>query len=327
MILITIVLAILLFLSVLYIISLEKQLSKKIIVDTELQNEVDNALKKKQEEYNNTVQAIDRAWEELRSTELEIEKKSSELQRIMDLIPARDDQLNTIRESIAMAKDNYDKELEIKKKEADASYQEHVTAIQNNISDVISAYGKQCESLTETIHTYENYINSFIEAKKRALEQENNLNFYKLDINEIDIDDIQKLLKLSNSFNKPDILRKLVYKTYFEKAMNDLLGRVIGINSEVSGVYKITHIDTKMCYIGQAVNLKERWRKHLKCGLGIDTPSTNAFYQAMIKYQPWNFIWEVLEYCPKEKLNEVEKYYIDFYQAKSWGWNSKGGNK
>ena len=226
-----------------------------------------------------------------------------------------------------MAQDNYDKELERKKKEVDASYQEHVTEIQNNIADIISAYGKQCESLTETIHTYESYISSFIEAKKRALEQENNLNFYKLDINEIDIDDIQKLLNLSNSFSKPDILRKLVYKTYFEKAMNDLLGRVIGINSEVSGVYKITHIDTKMCYIGQAVNLKERWRKHLKCGLGIDTPSTNAFYQAMIKYQPWNFIWEVLEYCPKEKLNEVEKYYIDFYQAKSWGWNSKGGNR
>ena len=109
--------------------------------------------------------------------------------------------------------------------------------------------------------------------------------------------------------------------------INDLVSRVIGANGEVSGIYKITHIDTKMSYIGQAVNLKERWRKHIKCGLGIDTPSTNAFYQAMIKYHPWNFTWEVIEFCPKEKLNELERHYIDFYQTKSWGWNSKGGNK
>ena len=317
----------LLLISIIYIINLKKKLSKKIIFNNKKQEELDEAIEKREGQYNGLISAIDRAEEELTKIELEIEKKSNELHRIVELIPIRDEQLNAVRESIAIAKDNYEEELEIKKEEINKDYQEHILAIQENISNIISAYNKQCKSLEETIHTHENYVNSFIEAQKRVLEQENNLEFYKLNLNEVDIIDVEQLLKLSNSFSKPDVLKKLVYKTYFEKSMNDLLGRVIGTNSEVSGVYKITHIDTKMCYIGQAVNLKERWRKHLKCGLGIDTPSTNAFYQAMIKYHPWNFTWEVLEYCPKEKLNEVEKHYIDFFQAKTWGWNSKGGNK
>ena len=312
---------------VLYVYYLKSELSEKVEIDTKVQEEFDKEIKKREEQLNGIISAIDRADEELSKVKIEINDKSKELNRLVELIPIRDEQLNAVRESIAIAKDNYNKELEIKKQEVDKDYEEHVNAIQSNISNVISAYDRQCESLTETIRTYQNYVNSFIEAKKRALEQESNLEFYKLNLSEVDIIDVEQLLKLSNSFSKPDILRKLVYKTYFEKAMNDLLGRVIGTNSEVSGVYKITHIDTKMCYIGQAVNLKERWRKHLKCGLGIDTPSTNAFYQAMMKYQPWNFTWEVLEYCPKEKLNEIEKHYIDFFQAKTWGWNSKGGNK
>lgn len=322
-----IIISILLLISIIYIINLKKKLSKKIIFNNKKQEELDEAIEKREGQYNGLISAIDRAEEELTKIELEIEKKSNELHRIVELIPIRDEQLNAVRESIAIAKDNYEEELEIKKEEINKDYQEHILAIQENISNIISAYNKQCKSLEETIHTHENYVNSFIEAQKRVLEQENNLEFYKLNLNEVDIIDVEQLLKLSNSFSKPDVLKKLVYKTYFEKSMNDLLGRVIGTNSEVSGVYKITHIDTKMCYIGQAVNLKERWRKHLKCGLGIDTPSTNAFYQAMIKYHPWNFTWEVLEYCPKEKLNEVEKHYIDFFQAKTWGWNSKGGNK
>lgn len=310
-----------------YISNLKLKLNQKIEQDNEFLKICNDEIERKQYEYNSISSAVREKEDELKKLLTTIEEKDNELKLTLELIPARNEQLNTIRESIAIARDNYDKELEIKKQEIDKDYEEHINAIQDNISNVISAYGRQCESLTETIRTYQNYVNSFIEAKKRALEQESNLEFYKLNLSEIDINDIEQLLKLSNSFSKPDILRKLVYKTYFEKSMNDLLGRVIGVNSEVSGVYKITHIDTKMCYIGQAVNLKERWRKHLKCGLGIDTPSTNAFYQAMMKYHPWNFTWEVLEYCPKEKLNEVEKHYIDFFQAKTWGWNSKGGNK
>lgn len=39
------------------------------------------------------------------------------------------------------------------------------------------------------------------------------------------------------------------------------------------------------------------------------------------------FTFELLEECPKEKLNEREKFWIDFYQSDKLGMNSTKGNK
>ena len=140
-----------------------------------------------------------------------------------------------------------------------------------------------------------------------------------------EIRDIDKLLSLSSELSQPDILLKLIYKTYFEKKMNDLLTRVVGVNSEKSGIYKITNIELDKAYIGQCVSFKDRWRTHLKKGLGIDTPSTNKFYQAMKEYKPWNFTFEVLEFCSKDELNKKESYWINFYQTNTWGYNGNKG--
>ena len=41
----------------------------------------------------------------------------------------------------------------------------------------------------------------------------------------------------------------------------------------------------------------------------------------------WNFSWELLEECPREQLNEKERYYIELYQSESFGYNSTKGNK
>ena len=41
----------------------------------------------------------------------------------------------------------------------------------------------------------------------------------------------------------------------------------------------------------------------------------------------WNFSWELLEACPREQLNEKEKYYINLYQSQDFGYNSTKGNK
>ena len=40
----------------------------------------------------------------------------------------------------------------------------------------------------------------------------------------------------------------------------------------------------------------------------------------------WNFSFEVLEECPPALLNEKEKYYIELYQSKEFGYNSVAGN-
>jgi len=39
------------------------------------------------------------------------------------------------------------------------------------------------------------------------------------------------------------------------------------------GIYKITNINNGKVYIGQAVNIAERWRQHIKRGVGADPPT------------------------------------------------------
>ena len=218
-------------------------------------------------------------------------------------------------------------EIDIDKENYEKQVAQHKSDLEESIQSIMQKYLNEEKQLSETIKGYEQKIQAYIEEEKRREEMNSKLDFYRLTLTESEINDVIRLMEFSSSINRPDVLHKLIYKTYFEKQMNDLLGRVVGANSEVSGIYKITHIESKKAYIGQTTNIKDRWRTHLKRGLGIDTPITNKFYNSMMQIKPWNFTWEVIEYCPKEQLNEKEKYWIDFHQTNSWGWNSKGGNR
>lgn len=91
---------------------------------------------------------------------------------------------------------------------------------------------------------------------------------------------------------------------------------------DICGIYKITNKNNQMCYIGQAKNIRERFREHIKCGLGIDTPTANKLYQAMLKEGIDNFTFELLEVCSTTYLNEKEAFYIDLYNSYDYGYNS-----
>ena len=73
--------------------------------------------------------------------------------------------------------------------------------------------------------------------------------------------------------------------------------------------------------------MADRWKQHAKCGLGIDTPASNKLYKAMQEDGINNFSWELIEKCPREQLNEKEKYYIELYDAYNFGYNSNVGIK
>lgn len=75
------------------------------------------------------------------------------------------------------------------------------------------------------------------------------------------------------------------------------------------------------------MNIKERFADHVKCGLGIDTPAGNKLYNAMQEDGVWNFSFELLEECPRDKLNQKEREYIAIYDSYNLGYNSTSGNK
>jgi len=41
----------------------------------------------------------------------------------------------------------------------------------------------------------------------------------------------------------------------------------------------------------------------------------------------WNFTFELLEECSRDKLNEKETFWIDMYQSNKFGYNMQKGNK
>ena len=91
------------------------------------------------------------------------------------------------------------------------------------------------------------------------------------------------------------------------------------------GIYKITYLPDKRCYIGRAVSVRKRLIEHIKSSLGVGTIADQAVHHAMRDLGLSNFIFEVVEECDKDKLAEREKYYINFFQAQTHGWNKNSG--
>ena len=117
--------------------------------------------------------------------------------------------------------------------------------------------------------------------------------FYKIQISEKQINDIKQLEKWKNSLNDPTVVSKIIWSSYILKPTTDLCNRVLG-SSAVCGIYKITNDLTKEMYVGQSVNIADRWKQHIKSGLGIDASSTNKLYNNMQENGVWNFSFEIL---------------------------------
>lgn len=165
-----------------------------------------------------------------------------------------------------------------------------------------------------------------IEASLREEEIKNKRSFYCLQLNPRTINDIDILEKTKLQLTNPRVLSMLIWSTYFQKDMTALCNRILGTDT-VTGIYKITNQENGKCYIGQSVDVSKRWKDHAKCGLGIDAPPGNQLYKDMQTYGIWDFSWELLEQCPREQLNEKERYYINLYQSQDFGYNSTKGNK
>ena len=192
----------------------------------------------------------------------------------------------------------------------------------HDIQEQKALYTEQLHSLTEQLEKENATVIAAVEANKRAAEMETKEDFYRLNLSTEDIDEINELRECAKHLRNPEPLNKVIWKVYYEKAYTDLVGRVIGSGVHC-GIYKITNIKNNMCYVGQAVNLAERWKQHIKRGLGADTPTRNKLYPAMLKYGVENFTFEVIEECERISLNSKELFWQDYFKAKEFGYSMK----
>jgi len=215
--------------------------------------------------------------------------------------------------------------LEKRYDEAEEEHDMEVNALNTAYSNLQFKLIQETNEVQEELDKIRATRAAAIQAQIKENEISQQSTFYCLTIPELDLKDAAILETIKPKLNNPRILSMLIWQTFYRTPMTDLCNRVVGKEVK-TGIYKITNQLTKECYIGQAVDIASRWKDHAKCGLGIDTPAKNKLYKAMIEYGIQHFSWEVLEECERSNLDEKEKFFIELYQSKSFGYNTQSGN-
>lgn len=228
---------------------------------------------------------------------------------------------NKISEQIKLYKDNTSYASEQYLHTLELSYEKAELDYYNNLK----ALEEKKIAATAELEKIRSALNAATKAQLREREKEEKLQFYKLSLSTIDLEDVEKLNAIKLSLHQPVVLSKLIWSTYFLKQSTEMCNRILG-NKKICGIYKITNLKTQQCYIGQSVDISQRWKDHIKCGLGIEASATNKLYKAMQNDGVWNFTFELLEECSRIDLNEKERFWIEMYQSDKLGYNSTKGN-
>lgn len=227
-----------------------------------------------------------------------------------------------LEESYTKAEEEYDRLTE-KLKEAYSEYQDN---LQKDTEQKEINYKQEIENIKQELCKLKETRAAALEAQRREELMKLEKDSYRVILTQTELTTIDMINELKPRLPEPRILCMLVWQTFYQKKLDALCKKVLGANI-VCGIYKITNIKNNMCYIGQAKDIDKRWKEHMKCALGIDTPVGVKLYQAMKAEGAHNFTFELLETCPAAQLNEKEKFYIDLYQSKDFGYNSTLGNK
>jgi group I intron endonuclease len=84
------------------------------------------------------------------------------------------------------------------------------------------------------------------------------------------------------------------------------------------GIYKITNPNNKV-YIGQSINIKERFRKYSK----LSNKRQIKLYNSFQKHGITNHQFEIIEECLENFLEEKETYYKIKYNTLTEGLNCR----
>lgn len=97
---------------------------------------------------------------------------------------------------------------------------------------------------------------------------------------------------------------------------------------KICGIYMIKNKINNKFYIGQSIDIEERWKQHIREFKG--NYHNNIYLQnAWNKYGQDNFEFSILEECCETSLDEKEIYWIDYYKAyeKQKGYNLTFGGQ
>ena len=231
--------------------------------------------------------------------------------------------------SLALAQEKFAQAAESERQKYLSAVNEYKEQLEITMQEGANAYivnlmekDQEYKELENKFNSLQTSTNAAIAAAKRAEEIKQQADYYKLQLSELDLEEIRILKNITPYLRDKEPLNKVIWKVYYEKPTTDLIGRVIGSGIH-TGIYKITNLDNQKCYVGQAANIAERWKQHIKRGLGAEVPTRNKLYPAMIALGVENFSFEIIEECPREKLDEREDYWQEYFKAKEFGYSIK----
>ena len=269
---------------------------------------------------------------------MEIRSQLNELQIKLDEKEKRynevNQDLNLYREGKIKEIDGTAAEYEQRKRQAiDHAMEEHKLSLQQQSGQLQKELQEQEDKLKSEIET----IKAELEAERskraaineeirRARVVEEQQDFYKIQFNEEDKNDVEILRSIAPRLRHPEAINKVIWSAYYQKPLAELRKRLLP-NGDVSCVYKATRLKTGEIYIGQTTSFDKRLQEHTRSALGIGSLASSQLHRMMLEDGPENYLWQILEVVPKDKLRERESYYIDFYDSKTYGLNSVTGDK
>lgn len=145
-----------------------------------------------------------------------------------------------------------------------------------------------------------------------------------IELDEADWADVAVLRRTAHGMRCENAILKATYDFYVRPQIERVI-RNEGA-AGVCGIYRIyRNVDgVDISYVGQSVDIGERWKAHAKRAWGVDNTGRITLYEEMMKVGIDKWKWEILEVTDKdgEVLSEREKYWGGFYQA---GLNKKLG--
>ena len=201
------------------------------------------------------------------------------------------------------------KEIEERKKEVEDRLAEINLSIEGKTAELEALLGELDEKK-------ERYTKVLLEESK------SNKEWWTLEVSPQEEEMVTLLRKLGSEY---PLIREELAKVEWSKVWLPRLQELGGKEGlrGCAGIYRLVlKEDEKVCYVGQAVDILDRWYTHVKKMVGAEKKGSERVY----RYKPEDFWWTVIERVEgseKGKLDEKEKWWIEFYGAKEVGLNKK----
>lgn len=325
------------------------RLHEKLIIDknklSEYQSNLDN-LKAQKVDLNNDIRAQREIIEEnnrkIKLTKDEINEVEAQYNKSMrDRAQELDDYFDNLRQTRQYKLDD---EFERKKQDNETTLKLEYDKIVRYYKDLEDKAKVSMEQMEQNkFVAIEEANKSIAAAQQHANEEQEKYNallepirqyerekqerlFYTIQVPDEYKDDIDFLLTtVSKKVAHPDIINKLIWSEYVKPYIDDTFKRV-GIEDK-SGIYKLTSLQDGKCYVGKSTNIKKRLSDHFKASVGLTSIAWQAVHDAIAREGYWNWTIEPIIYCDKDRLNEMEKYYISFFKSNEFGYNRTGGGE